>query len=670
MTLKKAVGGSWKSPFSASLIAQKSISFGEISVEGENIYWLEGRPYEQGRNVVVHVDRTGKQSDLLSAPYNARTLVYSYGGGSYLIHQGTLYFSQFGAPNGEMPYARYRDQRMYRLTLGGTPEVLTDSLNVSYADATFDSSRNRLICVREDHQLQWHGESLATLVAIDLNQKRAQTLLVSGDDFYTSPRLSPDGKQLCWLSWNYPQMPWDGTQLWLADINEKGMLENKRLIAGGTEESILQPEWSQEGKLYFLSDRTNWWNLYHYEKGQVHPIYIAPYDFGGPPWLMRMSHYALISEEKIICTFAQEGQWKLALLNLNSSHLEILSEEFTEIRQLRAGKNFVVFCGGNPESLYSIVKWDLSTREKTILKVANDLDLKPLQEYISKPVPIAFQTGNEETAYAFYYAPQNPEYRLLDQEKPPLLLQCHGGPTGATSTELDLEIQYFTSRGFAVIDVNYRGSIGYGRKFRQSLYSHWGVYDVEDCEFVVKFLKEKGWIDERRIFARGGSAGGYTTLCLLAFRDFCKAGVSYFGISNLELIAQHSDKLEAHYPDRLIGPYPQAIEIYRQRSPLFHADKIKAPVLFFQGMEDPVVPPEQTEMMVASLEERKIAHTAFYFPNEQHGFRMAENIQKALESEYAFYVQLLRIIPEEKIKAIEIKHWAKVPKKKEKKVSI
>ncbi|MEK7483112.1 MAG: prolyl oligopeptidase family serine peptidase, partial [Planctomycetota bacterium] len=332
---------------------------------------------------------------------------------------------------------------------------------------------------------------------------------------------------------------------------------------------------------------------------------------------------------------------------------------YSEIYQVRANSEFAVFCAGDPKTPLSLYSLNLATGKTSLLKSSSAMPMETLSPFISLPTPITFPTGKNEVAYGFYYPPTNPHFKASEQEKPPLILQCHGGPTGATTTTLDWEIQYFTSRGFGMIDINYRGSSGYGRQFRLSLYKNWGVYDPEDCLSAAQFLIQKGLVNPKKIVARGGSAGGYTTLCLLTSSTLCCAGASYFGISNMEMIAQHSDKLELHYPDQLVGIYPDEIDLYRERSPVHHADRVQAPLIFFQGMEDPIVPPEQTQVMVDSLDKRKIPHAAFYFPNEQHGFRSAENIKKALESEYYFYAQIIGFSLGENLPPIEIKHWKK-----------
>jgi dipeptidyl aminopeptidase/acylaminoacyl peptidase len=649
--------GSWKSAITAEYIIRSSTSFQEILVDDDTVYWIESRPTEAGRAVIVRANPDGCIADVTPQGFNARTLVNSYGGGAFAVSQKTVIFSNLAGPTGEMPYARYSDQRLFCLEPGQEPVPLTDTLGSRYAAGVIDVARNNLITVREDRTYSVHGEVMSAIVSVNLDGKGLQKLLVQGNDFYTSPRLSPDGRQLCWLTWNYPDMPWDSSELWLADLDKGGSLSNARLIAGGGEESIFQPEWSPDGVLYFISDRTNWWNLYRFCGERVEPVCPKAADFGAPQWIMRMSQYDFVSCERIICSYVEDGEWQLAILEIPNGTLRPVETGFTAISHVRAGQDFVVFFGSSPTSPVSLVKLNLETNEQIILRSSINADTRDLLPYISRPQSISFATTGNATAYAFYYPPENPDFAVPTGEKPPLIIMCHGGPTDASTTGLSFLIPYFTSRGFAVVNVNYRGSSGYGRAYRQALYSNWGVYDWEDCASAAYYLIERGDVDAQRIVGRGGSSGGYTTLCLLTFTNLLRAGASYFGISNLNLIAVHTGKLEAHYSDKLIAPYPQGEAIYEARSPYFHADQIKSPAVFFQGLEDSVVPSEQTKTMVASLEQRGIPVASFYFPGERHGFCIASNIQQALEAELAFYACVLGFAPADDLPSIEIKNW-------------
>jgi dipeptidyl aminopeptidase/acylaminoacyl peptidase len=452
-------------------------------------------------------------------------------------------------------------------------------------------------------------------------------------------------------------MPWDGTELWLADLDEQGAICNPRLVAGGACESIVQPAWSPEGCLHFISDRTNWWNLYCLVDGQIQALCPRSAEFATPPWVMGISFYDFLPDNRLVCAYIEDGIAHLALLQRESSALQELETGYTSISAVRAGRTFLAFLGSSPTQPQALVKRDLASGQQTILQASLDLDLQKLLPFLSQPRSISYPTTNGATAHAFYYPPTNPDYAPLPHELPPLLIVSHGGPTAASQSGFHLLIQYFTSRGLAVVDVNYRGSSGYGRSYRQELHGNWGVYDWQDCANAARYLSECGEIDGQRIVSRGGSSGGYTVLCLLAFTDLLRAGTSYYGISSLELLAAHTDKLEAHYLDQMVAPYPQGKALYEERSPACHADQIKAPTLFFHGLEDPIVPPEQTQTMAAALEQRGIPVAALYYPEEAHGFRLAAHIQHSLETELSFYGRVLGFRPAGELPEIEIKNW-------------
>lgn len=647
--------GSWDSPLNASSIATASLGLQEIVIDGSNIYWLESRPNEGGRNVICRADKDLNISDVTPSSYSVRTLVNSYGGAPFTVHNDTLYFSNHNNHRDDSnPYARYNDQRIYVQAPGKEPQVLTDTLGVAYANILVDESRQRLIAIREDFHLNLKGQPMSSLVAIDLKSGK-QELLLQGQDFYAYPRLSPDGTQLCWLSWNYPHMPWDHTQLWLADFDESGRLGTPRLIAGEKDESILQPLWSPEGQLYFISDKNNWWNIYRLTESGTKPVCLRANDFGSPLWSLGASIYDFASSENLLCAYTEGGEWQLINLNVANASIDLIALDFTCISQISAKDNQVVFLAGSPTTPLSLIRLDLQTKEYKVLRSSTQFSLDPT--YISKPRPIVYPTSEGQHSYAFYYPPTNPDFVAPNSEKPPLIIKSHGGPSSAADTVLSLDIQYFTSRGFGVVDVNYRGSSGYGRNYRLSLYKNWGIYDVKDCENAALYLIEQGEVDPERVVARGGSSGGYTTLALATYTDLLKAGASYYGISNLEMIAQNSDKLEARYPDCLIGKWPEEQEIYQERSPLFHSEHIKAPMIFFQGTEDPVVPPEQTDVIFERLKEDNIPVCAIYFEKEQHGFRIAKHIQQALEAELYFYAKVLGFTLAETLPEIKIENW-------------
>jgi dipeptidyl aminopeptidase/acylaminoacyl peptidase len=617
--------GSWKSPITSDLIVAGSIRLGEIRLDGANIYWSEGRPTESGRSVVVQYAE-GQTTDVTPAPLNVRTRVHEYGGGAYQVADGVVYFSNFP------------DQRLYRQSVGSDPVPLTPEADFRYADTVIDQQRQRLICIREDHT-NGH-EPVNTVVAIDLNSPNAGQILVSGSDFYATPRLSPDGRWLCWLSWNHPNMPWDGTELWVAEFQADGTLREAQKIAGSETESVFQPEWSPDGVLYFVSDRTNWWNLYRWNPSQsdIEPVCPKAAEFGLPQWVFDMTTYGFESAESLVCTYTENGVQHLARLNTRTLELGEIETSYSAIGGLKVASGYAAFIGGSTIRPSAIVRLDLQTGKTEELRRSSTLEIDP--GYISAPEPTEFPTENGLTAYAFYYAPKNKDYTAPANERPPLLVKSHGGPTASTSATFNPSIQYWTSRGIAVLDVNYGGSTGYGRAYRERLKKQWGIVDVDDCVNGAKYLVEKGLADENRLCIDGGSAGGYTTLAALTFRNVFKAGASYYGVSDLAALARDTHKFESRYLDGLIGKYPEEQEIYQQRSPIEYAQQLACPIIFFQGDEDKIVPPNQAEMMVDVLRQKGLPVAYVLFEGEQHGFRKAENIKRALDSELYFYAKV------------------------------
>jgi dipeptidyl aminopeptidase/acylaminoacyl peptidase len=501
-----------------------------------------------------------------------------------------------------------------------------------------DPRRGCMICVREDHTVAGH-EAVNTLVSLDLQGGDGGQVLVSGNDFYSSPRLSPDGSHLAWLTWNHPNMPWDGTELWVGELSSDGALGRTKLVAGGADESVFQPEWSPDGVLHFVSDRTGWWNLYRWRKGRIEPLYEMEADFGFPQWLFGFSLYAFESANRIICAYTEQGVWRLASLDPTTHKLELIDTPYTHIWSVRAAPGRVLFAAGSPTQPPSIVELDLATGQLKILHRSSDVEIDA--GYLSCPQAIEFPTERGLTAHAFFYAPQNPEYTAPPGARPPVVVISHGGPTGSTWTTLRLEIQYWTSRGIAVLDVNYGGSTGYGRAYRQRLKGQWGVVDVDDCVNGARYLVERGEVDGDRLAIRGGSAGGYTTLRALTFRDVFAAGASYYGVSDLEALAKETHKFESRYLDSLIGPYPARRDLYLERSPIHFTERLSCPVIFFQGLEDQIVPPNQAELMVEALRAKGLPVAYTTFEGEQHGFRRAENIKRALDAELYFYSTIL-----------------------------
>jgi dipeptidyl aminopeptidase/acylaminoacyl peptidase len=629
--------GSWTSPITAERLARGSVGLGQIVLDGGDIYWSELRPAEGGRQVIVRF-RDGAAQDMTPAGFSARTRVHEYGGGAFTVADGVIYFSHDG------------DQRLYRQAAGAAPAAITPEANRRYADIFVDRRRRRLLCVCEDHGAG--AAPVNTLVSIDLAAPHAIRTLAAGNDFYAAPRLSPDGARLAWLAWNHPDMPWDGCELWLANIGADGAPENPRRIAGGRDESIFQPAFAPDGTLYFVSDRSGWWNLHRWRDGRVEALAPMAAEFGLPHWVFGMSTYAFASARQIACAFQSGGRWHTAVLDTDRRRLDRIETPYTDVSSLAAREGRVVFIGAAPTLAPAVVQWEPARGTHEILR--RSLPDAPEAAYVSAPQALEYPTADGATAHAFYYPPRNPGFMGPADAKPPLLVLSHGGPTAATSSALNLKIQFWTSRGFAVLDVNYRGSTGYGRDYRRRLEGRWGVADVEDCIAGARHLVARGLADEKRLAIRGGSAGGYTTLCALTFHRVFRAGAVYYGVSDLETLATDTHKFEARYLDRLIGPYPARRDLYRERSPIHHIDRMSCPVIFFQGLDDKVVPPDQTEKMVAALRARGVPVAYVPFAGEAHGLRRAGNIRRTLEAELYFYSRLFGFTPADAVEPVAI----------------
>jgi len=600
----------------------ESIGVGQPHFDRDDIYWVEMRPNEGGRLVLVRRTPDGGVAELTPAPYNVRSRVHEYGGGAYTVSDGVVFFSNFS------------DQRLYRLDPGGAPRPVTPEAALRYADAVFDSRRNLLFCVREDHR--GPGEAVNTLVKVKPDgDDDGGEVIVSGNDFYASPRLSPDGSRLAWLTWNHPNMPWDGTELWIGELDERGSIVHAECVAGGRAESIFQPEWSPDGVLYFVSDRTGWWNLYRWRADRAEALCPMEAEFGQPQWVFGMSTYAFESARRIVCTYTQAGVWHLASLDTGSLEFREIATPYTAISQVSAAPGHALFVAGSPTAATAVVRFDLSTGQAEVLRRSNSLDLDP--GYVSVAQQIEFPTEGGLTAFGLFYRPQNRDFAAPEGERPPLLVLSHGGPTGASNAVLDVGIQYWTSRGFAVLDVNYGGSTGYGRAYRERLNSNWGIVDVDDCVNAARYLVGAGEVDGERLLIKGGSAGGFTTLCVLTFRDVFKAGASYFGVADLEALATDTHKFESRYLDTLVGPYPARRDLYLERSAIHFTDRLACPLILFQGADDPVVLPDQSRKMYESVKAKGLPVAYLEFEGEQHGFRKAENIKRSLDAELYFY---------------------------------
>jgi dipeptidyl aminopeptidase/acylaminoacyl peptidase len=646
---KTAPYGSWKSPITSDLIVAQSTPLSEVRIDGDHVYWLEGRPQERGRSVIVRAGDDGAAGDVTTAGFNVRTRVHEYGGAAWLVQGGVCIFSNFA------------DQRLYRQHVGSpnaeplTPEPSDRVHHWRYSDGVIDLRRQRWIGVREDHT--GGGEAVNTVVAVDLEKPgvSAGEVLAGGHDFFASARLSPDGSRMLWLAWDHPNMPWNGTMLYLADLDAAGTPANVRVIAGSPAESVFQPEFAPDGNaIVFVSDRTGWWNLYAFDIGTAATRPLCPLagEFGMPLWNLGMSTWAFTGPGQLVCAYGHNGLGRLATLEFSTGDvaagkLESIDLPFTEFGSVQAKGSTTAFRGGAPDRPTSVVRLDLRTGQFRVLKQSTDLidRAEPrIADYITKVVTIEFPTTGGKTAFGLFYPPHNPDYAAGADERPPLLVKCHGGPTSSASSALNLGTQFWTSRGIAVLDVNYGGSTGFGREYRERLNLNWGIVDVNDAVNGAKFLAERGSIDPKRAVISGGSAGGYTVLAALAFRDFFQGGASYYGVSDVAALARDTHKFESRYLDWLIGPYPETEARYRERSPVFHADGLSKPVIFFQGDEDAVVPPNQTEVMVEALRRKGNPVGYFLFSGEQHGFRQADNIKRCLDGELAFYaVEVFRI---------------------------
>ncbi|HZD73150.1 MAG TPA: S9 family peptidase [Actinomycetota bacterium] len=638
--------GSWQSPISAELVAGGGVGLDQLTVDGDDLYWLEGRPLEGGRQVLCRRTGDGPPQDLLPPPFNARTRVHEYGGGAYQVHDGTVLVANFS------------DQRLYRLDPGGercpiTPEPPTPAA-LRYADATLDPSGTWLVCVRESH----HGGAVTNeLVVLPAGGSAAPRVLATGRDFYASPRLDPDGRRLVWLEWDHPRMPWDGTECKLAGFDPSaGRLAGEpTLVAGGPEESVAHPSWSPDGVLHLISDSSGWWNLYRAAGGRLEALAPMDAEFAMAQWTLNQSTYAFLPDGTIACVYGRGPVWRLGLLRPGAGAVAPLDLPFTSYYpprlRITAGGRIATFAGSAAQSA-ALITVDPASGEYQVVRRSHDPHLDPAD--LSVPRPIEFPTELGQTAHALYYAPTNPRFQAPQGELPPLLVTSHGGPTAQVVDQLNLSVQFFTSRGFAVVDVDYGGSTGYGRAYRQRLRGRWGIVDTQDCINAARHLADRGLADPKRLAIRGGSAGGYTTLCALTFHDVFAAGASYFGVADAETLARDTHKFESRYLDGLIGPYPQAAGLYRQRSPIHHTELLSCPVILLQGLQDAVVPPVQAEQMADALNAKGIPYAYLAFEGEQHGFRQASSVRRALEAELYFYGRILGFEPAGQVEPVAI----------------
>jgi dipeptidyl aminopeptidase/acylaminoacyl peptidase len=647
--------GTWPSPITAQVAASQGLRLAAPVVDGGDIYWLEARPAEGGRNVVVRFAADGVLQEMTPDGFNVRSRVHEYGGGSYVIDRGTVFFSNFA------------DQRLYRVDrhvpgVAVEPVPITPAGRWHFADAAVDAARGRLICVREDHTVEGR-ECVNTLVAVAMDgSSGAGRVLAEGFDFYSTPRLNPEGTQLAWIGWRHPNMPWDGTELWLADVAANGLLANARRIAGGDTESIYQPGWSPSGELLYVSDRNGRWRLYAVraagssDPADHDPLLPAPPDdaeVGRPQWILGTSTWAFTSPAHLVVSYTREGRWFLGCADLDTGVFRDLTTDLEPGQYLAPAGSEIVFVAGSAVAFDAVIALNLTSGAVRTLRTVPGTLVD--EGFLSVAEPVWFPTANGVRAHLFYYPPRNRECRPMPAERPPLVVISHGGPIAAADATLDYGVQFWTSRGFAVADVNYGGSTGFGRDYRRRLNGEWGIVDVVDCIRAAEFLVGEGKADPARLIIRGGSAGGFTTLAALTgFPDVFKAGASYFGVSDLEALLHDSHKFEARCLDILVGPYPAEKKLYEERSPIHHVDRLQCPLILLQGLEDKVVPPNQSEMMAEALRRKGRPVAYITFAGEQHGFRKAENIIRSLEAELYFYGAVFGFTPADRIEPVEI----------------
>ena len=635
--------GAWPSPITADRAAAGSVGLRETRAIGDATTWLERRPREQGRSVVVRSGAGAEPVDVTPPGVSVRTRVHEYGGGSYAVDGTTTYF------------VNLEDQRLYRQEVGGAPTAITPEpatpRGLRYADMNVSPDGRWIASVHERHQGEGMPVNELVVIAADGS---AMSTLASGRDFYAFPRWSPDGSRIAFIAWDFPRMPWDGTELLVVDVASDGSAGPSRAVAGGERESIFQPAWGPDGSLTFVSDRTGWWNLYREgADGELTNLTPMSAEFAVPMWNFGYSSYAFLSDGRIVCTYRERGVHHIALLDPATRELLDLDVPYETFEPaVSVSGQRLAFVAGGPTTPTQVVSLDFSTRAVEVLRESDVVDFDP--EYLSVPEPIEFPTTDGQTAFAHYFPPTNPVAVAPDGERPPLLVNVHGGPTSEADPELHLEVQFFTSRGFAYAEVNYRGSTGYGRAFRESLYGRWGVVDVDDAVAAARYLVGRGLADPDRLLIAGGSAGGWTTLCALTFRDVFATGSSYFGVSDLEPFAETTHKFESKYLDLLVGPWPEAAEVWAERSPVRHAEQLSSPLLILQGDEDEVVPPAQSEEIVRALQRRGLPYAYLLFEGEQHGFRKMESISRGLSAELTFYGKILGFEPADRLPPLEI----------------
>ncbi|MDX6017441.1 S9 family peptidase [Shewanella indica] len=635
-----AAYGSWASPLGAAEVYGSASAIGELQSVGDAIYFSESSPAEGGKVGIKRLEKDGSITSVVAPAFGVGSRVHEYGGGDFLGIGQSLFVT------------KGQDQLFYRIAPNQEALALTPN-GTRHGECISYPKGSRIICVREDHRQP--GEPKASLVTINLNFSGEGDIFVDGHDFISSPAINADNTQLAWITWEHPNMPWDNTQLWLGDLNRKGQLTNIRQIAPERKGALMQPLFSPNGVLYFIADYDNWWNLYRLDgKGDIEQVTQLKAEIGGPAWKLGQHAYAFENENTLIASFNKEGDAGLLRLDLQTGVIEVLAADFADIKQVVQGADGVYFVGSRPTPERGIYK--VSGRGTELVYAPKICGLDP--RYISRAVNVEFTTKGGGKAHGYFYPPVNGDYQPLPDTRPPLLMMLHGGPTASANRAYDSAIQYWTSRGFAVFELNYRGSTGFGRQYRQSLYGNWGKADVEDAVWAAGFLVDQGWVNAEKLAIRGGSAGGLSVLSALAFHDKFKAGVSYFGISDIEVLGKETHKFESRYLDQLIGPYPEMKAVYRERSPLYHLQGFNEPLLLLQGLEDKVVPPSQSQHIYKALKDKGVPTAFIGIEGEGHGFRQPHNKILALESELVFYGMVFDFTPAGTLPALKLDNAA------------
>ncbi|MES2211215.1 MAG: prolyl oligopeptidase family serine peptidase [Chloroflexota bacterium] len=634
--------GSWASPFPIERLTDGVVFIGEVRRAGGVCWWLEGRPAEGGRQALIRRDPDGRTIRLTPEGFNARSRVHEYGGAATLVSGEVIVVSDFSTG------------RLHRVTGPGELVPLTPEKAWRFADMVHDATRGRIYAVREDHEpdvVAAHGEWVNDLVSIDL-ATGDMTVIAGGADFYAAPRLSPDGRALAWLEWRHPNMPWDGTELRLATVGPDGSVGPGSVIAGSADDWISQPRWSPDGILHFVAEPDGWMNLQRFVDGRIEPVAPMAVEFASPDWNFGNAEYGFLPDGRILAVGRRGGRDQLYEVARDGSW-KTLNLADTEIGSVAVDGDIVVMRVVSPFQPARAISLDTSTGEVEVLQRATPFQPDPPD--VSVPRHIAFASTGGRTAYANYYPPHNPGFRAPDGELPPLIVTSHGGPTSNAFSGWATGLQIFTSRGYAVLDVDYGGSTGYGRDYRKALNGEWGIVDVDDCVAGAAWLVAQGLADPTRLAIRGGSASGFTTLAALAFRRTFSAGTTLFGIGDLRSFIRDTHKFESRYLEGLVGPWPASEQRYRDRSPSLHADQIVAPVLVQQGAEDRIVPPSEAEGIVAALRERRVPHAYLLFPGEDHGFRGRDAIIRSISAELSFYGQIFGFTPADEIERLEVR---------------